>query len=159
MTAQKLQNEAKNHAPFDTLEQKAMLNLLRTHDQYHNRFGRLFRQFDLTSSQYHILQILQGEGKPMKSLDVAARMIQVVPAITGLIDRLEEAQLVERKRSIKDRRVVHIQLTEKAERLFAAMEEPVNELHKQLIGHLNKSELQELNRLLEKARASLQSGD
>ena len=83
MTSGRLQRELKKRGPFESLEQEAMLNLLRTNDQFQNQFGRLFRENGLTSSQYNVLRILRGEGKPMPCLEVADRMIQVVPAITG----------------------------------------------------------------------------
>lgn len=150
-----LQSELKKRGPFASLEQEAMLNLLRASDQFQNRFGRLFREYGLTSSQYNILRILRGEGKPMPSLEIADRMIQVVPAITGLIDRLQEAGMVTRRRCETDRRVVYIELTDKARSLLADLDEPVIELHRNLLGHLSRTELKELVQLLEKARVSL----
>ena len=155
MTGGKLQRELKKKQPFESPEQEAMLNLLRTNDQFQNRFGRLFRQYGLTSSQYNVLRILRGEGKPMPCLEVAERMIQVVPAITGLIDRLEKQQLVSRERCTEDRRIVYIEITDKARTLLKQMDKPVSELHRRLIGHLTRGELKELSRLLEKARTSL----
>ena len=159
MTSGQLQQELKKKRPFESPEQEAILNILRTNDQFQNRFGRLFREYGLTSSQYNVLRILRGEGKPMPCLEVADRMIQVVPAITGLIDRLEKQELVSRERCTEDRRVVYIEITKKALALLKRMDEPVNELHKQLVGHLTRSELKELSRLLEKARTSLQGID
>lgn len=82
MTTNKLQNELKKKRPFESLEQEAALNLLRTNDQLQNRFLRLFREYGVTPSQYNILRILRGEGKPMPSLEIGERMIQVVPAMT-----------------------------------------------------------------------------
>jgi DNA-binding MarR family transcriptional regulator len=156
MSSSRLQRELKKKRPFDSLEQEAMLNILRTNDQFQNRFGRLFREYGLTPSQYNVLRILRGEGKPMPCLEVAERMIQVVPAITGLIDRLEKQGLAKRERCTEDRRVVYIEITQKALGLLDQMDEPVRHLHKHLIGHLKRSELKELSRLLEKARANLE---
>ena len=152
----KLQRELRKREPFESAEQEAILNLLRSSDQFQNRFGRLFREFGLTSSQYNVLRILRGEGKPMPSLEVADRMIQVVPAITGLVDRLEKQGLVSRERCTEDRRVVYVEITMKGKALLKKMDQPVSELHSSLIGHLNRTELRELSRLLEKARTSLQ---
>lgn len=154
-----LQHELKKRNPFESLEVEAILNILRTGDQYQNRFGRLFREFGLTSSQYNVLRILRGEGKPLPSLEIADRMVQVVPAITGLVDRLEKQDLVKRKRCTEDRRVVYIELTKKAVDLLKQVDKPDVELHQQLIGHLTKKELKELSRLLVKARKPLQSTD
>jgi len=155
MTNSRLQRELKKKRPFESPEQEAVLNILRTNDQFQNRFGRLFREFGLTPSQYNVLRILRGEGKPMPCLEIGERMIQVVPAITGLIDRLEKQELVTRERCTEDRRVIYIEITKKALNLLTKMDQPVTELHHQLIGHLNRAELKELSRLLEKARLSL----
>ena len=151
----KLQTELKKRQPFDSLEQEAMLNLLRTNDQFENRFGKLFREYGLTSSQYNVLRILRGEGAPLPCLEIASRMVQVVPAITGLIDRLEKQGLVSRKRCEADRRVIYVELTPTARELLDHLDQPVSDLHRALLGHLSSTELKKLNSLLEKARLSL----
>ncbi len=150
MTSGQLQRELKKKRPFESPEQEVILNVMRTNDQFQNRFGRLFREYGLTSSQYNVLRILRGEGKPMPCLEVGDRMIQVVPAITGLIDRLLKQGLVSRDRCTEDRRVVYIEITKKALTLLKRMDEPVNQLHKRLVGHLTRSELKELSCLLKK---------
>lgn len=155
MSHSNLQQELKKKQPFESLEQEAILNILRTSDIFHNQFGRLFREYGLTPSQYNVLRILRGEGKPMPSLEIADRMVQVVPAITGLIDRLQAQNFVNRKRCTEDRRVVFIEITSKALSLLKEIDEPDLDLHRKLIGHLSSDELAELSRLLEKARASL----
>ncbi|HEY4261806.1 MAG TPA: MarR family transcriptional regulator [Schlesneria sp.] len=156
MTTNKLQNELKKKRPFESPEQEAALNVLRTNDRLQNRFLRLFREYGVTPSQYNILRILRGEGKPMPSLEIGERMIQVVPAMTGLIDRLEKQSLVRRERCLEDRRVIYIVLTEQGTELLAKLDKPVEELHKDLLGHMAKTELTELSRLLEKARLKIQ---
>ncbi len=155
----KLQQELKKKKPFDSPEQEAILNILRTNDQFQNRFGRLLREFGMTSSQYNVLRILRGEGQPMPCLEIASRMIQVVPAMTGLLDRLEKQGLVGRERCTEDRRIVYVTLTDKASRLLGSMDERVVNEHRALIGHLSRAELKELSRLLEKARESAASVD
>lgn len=148
----KLRAELKKRGPFASLEQEAVLNVLRTSDQFHNQLGKLLREFDLTPSQYNVLRILRGEGQPLPSLEIADRMIQVVPAITGLIDRLEKQRLVKRQRCANDRRVVYVALTERAAALLARIDGPLEELHQQLLGHLSRPQLKQLIALLEKAR-------
>ena len=113
MATTKLQQELKKKRPFESAEQEATLNLLRTSDQLQIRFTRLFRQYGITPSQYNILRILRGDGQPLPILEIANRTVTVVPGITGLIDRLEQAQFVRRQRCDQDRRVVYVALTEK----------------------------------------------
>src|SRR5262245_36076413 len=149
-----LQSEIKKKRPFDLPEQEAMLNILRTADQLQIRFARLFRKFGLTPQQYNVLRILRGEGRAMPILEIAARMITVVPGITGLIDRLEAASLVERKRCDQDRRVIYVAIYPRALASLAEIGTPVGQLHKHTLGHLTAEELTSLSRLLEKARQS-----
>jgi DNA-binding MarR family transcriptional regulator len=155
MKPSKLQREVKKKHPFTQLEQEASLNLARTADQLQIRFARLFREHGLTPSQYNILRILRGEGAPLKILEIADRMVTVVPGITGLIDRLEQAGLVERRRCPEDRRVIYVALRDRAVELLARLDQPVLQLHKRLMGHLSEAELRELIRLLEKTREEL----
>ncbi len=125
---------------------------MRTSDQLQIRFARLFREHGLTPSQYNVLRILRGEGKPLPILEIASRTITVVPGITGLIDRLEQAGFVNRLRCEKDRRVIYVALTDHGMTTLAALDEPLHALHGKLLGHLSQAELKELIRLLEKVR-------
>lgn len=138
--------------PVDGGEQEAVLNLFRTSNRIELRFARLFAQHSLTTSQYNILRILRSEGKPMPCLEIAERTVVKVPGITGLIDRLESAGLVLRKRSDEDRRVVNVEITAAGKKVLGELDDPIAALHQQVLGHLSEVEVAELNRLLEKAR-------
>src|SRR5262245_33244795 len=155
MSGGRLQKELKKRRLFDSPEQEATLNIARTADRFGICFARLFREFGLTPSQYNVLRILRGEGQPLPILEVADRMLAVVPGITGLIDRLEGMGLLARERSTEDRRVVFVAITAQGLDLLGKLDEPVAALHTRLIGHLSPAELRELSRLLEKARQPL----
>jgi DNA-binding MarR family transcriptional regulator len=154
MTA-RLQHELKKKRPFESPEQEVALSLVRTSDQLQHGFARLFRGHGLTPSQYNVLRILRGEGRPLPILEIASRTVAVVPGITGLIDRLEQAGLVGRLRCAQDRRVIHVALTDRGTQTLAALDEPLAALHRRLLGRLSLPELQELSRLLEKVRVAL----
>src|SRR6266849_10874703 len=155
MTTPKLQHELKKKRPFESPEQEAALSVLRTSDQLQIRFARLLREHGLTPSQYNILRILRGEGKPLPILEIASRTITVVPGITGLIDRLERGGFVHRLRCEKDRRVIYVALTDQGTKTLADLDEPLLILHRKLMGHLSQGESKELIRLLEKVREPL----
>src|SRR5437763_5393970 len=136
MKTPKLQHELKKKQPFESPEQEAALNVLRTSDRLQIRFARLLRQHGLTPSQYNVLRILRGEGKPLPILEIASRTVAVVPGITGLIDRLEQAGFVRRVRCATDRRVIHVALNDQGTRTLAALDEPIAALERKLLGHL-----------------------
>ena len=160
MTKPKLQHELKKKRSFESPQEEALLSVVRTSDQLQIRFARLLREYGLTSpTQYNILRILRGEGKPLPILEIASRTITVVPGITGLIDRLERAGFVNRLRCEKDRRVIYVALTDQGMTALAALDEPLVALHHKLVGHLSQGELKELIRLLEKVREPLVGTD
>ncbi len=156
MGRSRLQDELRKKKPFEVPEVEAHLSLVRTSDRLQTRFLRLFREQGLTPAQYNILRILRGEGRPMKCMEIAGRTVTEVPGITGLIDRLEKIELVQRERSQEDRREIFVAITPKGLAMLAALDEPVLQLHRALLGHLTRDELDELIRLLEKARAPLE---
>src|SRR5215469_758125 len=125
MTTPRLQHELKKKRPFESPAEEAALNIVRASDQLQIRFARLLREHGLTPSQYNVLRILRGEGKPLPILEIASRTITVVPGITGLIDRLEQAGFVNRLRCAKDRRVIYVALTDHATTTVADLDEPL----------------------------------
>src|SRR6201982_2431329 len=144
MTTPKLQHELKKKRRFDSPREEALLSIMRTSDQLQIRSARLLREHGLTPSQYNILRILRGEGKPLPILEVASRTITVVPGITGLIDRLAQAGFVNRVRCDKDRRVIHVAITDHGMTALAGLDEPLITLHRKLLRHLSQVELKEL---------------
>lgn len=157
MAGKSLREELGKKKAFESPEKEAMLNIARTSDQFQNRFGRLFREFGLTGSQHNVLRILRGEGRPMRCDEIRSRMIQVVPAMTGLLDRLEKDGFVTRTRCEKDGRVIYVDLTAKARKLLEKIDEPITALYQECLGHLSRTELEQLSSLLEKARQSLRA--
>lgn len=134
------------------LEEDTFLNLLRAHEKLSGRFYDLFKRYGLTSlAQYNILRILRGTGEQgLPCLTIANRLVNRVPDVTRLLDRMEAAGLILRERTERDRRVVIVTLTAKGRNLLTGLDEPVESLHRRQFSHLTAAELAELNRLLEK---------
>lgn len=147
-----LRDELKKRGPFASVEQEATLAIMRTSDLLENRLARLLRDYNLTLTQYNVLRILRGEGKPLPCLEVASRMIQVAPAITRVVDQLLKLELITKTQSEHDRRVFEIELTPAAGRLLKKLDGPVLELHASLLRCVSKTDLKTLIRILEAAR-------
>lgn len=147
-----LRNELKKRDPFDSVEQEATLALMRTSDLLENRLARTLRENGLTLTQYNVLRILRGEGKPLPCLEVADRMIQVAPAITRVVDQLLKLKLITKTQSESDRRIFEIELTTSAVKLLKKLDQPILDLHSSLLAHVKKSELRDLIRTLEIVR-------
>jgi DNA-binding MarR family transcriptional regulator len=152
-----LRDELKKRKPFASVEQEAMLAIMRTSDLLENRLARLLREYGLTMSQYNVLRILRGEGKPMPCLEVAQRMIQVAPAITRVVDQLLALDLITKTQSEEDRRVFTIGLKPAAAKLLAELDGPILDLHASLMRGVKKSDLKPLIRALEGIRSAVGS--
>lgn len=155
MSQSTLQTEIKKRHPFESLEQEAFLNLLRTADHLNCEFTRLFAAHGLSGPQYNVLRILRGSGEEgLPCLEIAGQMITRMPDITRLVDRLEAAGFVSRCRTDSDRRVVLVKITPAGSELLTRLDQPVRDLHKKVLSHLSEDELSELTRLLTKARSA-----
>ena len=154
-----LQRALNKKTGFDSPEQQAYLNLAYTHAQLAARFAQLFKAHGLSEATYNILRVLRGVRKhPENDRDalpcgeIGERLITRVPDVTRLIDRLVKAGLVDRIRGQADRRVVLARITTQGLALLRKLDGPVLGLHEQTLGHLTRSELKQLNQLLERAR-------
>ena len=140
---------------FDTPEQEALLNIMRTHSFLSVQHDRLFKQHDITSQQYNILRILRThKATGLPSLTIGSKMVTCVPDITRILDRLVKAEYVTRERSLEDRRVVLIKITKAGEKLLSLLDQPVRESEQGSLAHMSKKDLKELVRLLHKVRKS-----
>ena len=150
-----LRQELKKRDGFDSVEQEAALAIMRTSDLLENRLARLLRQHGLTLSQYNVLRIVRGEGRPLPCLEIADRMIQVAPAITRVVDQLQKLKLITKTQSSSDRRVFEVDITPAAKTRLRKIDAPLLELHATLLQGVSKPDLRKLIRSLEAARAGI----
>ena len=75
---------------------------------------------ELTPSQFAVLEALYHLG-PMTQGKVSNKVLKSVSNITTVIDHLERDGLVRRERDEKDRRVIHVHLTEAGRSKMEAM--------------------------------------
>jgi homoprotocatechuate degradation regulator HpaR len=85
--------------------------LYRAIDVVMPRFRRIFREFGLTEQQWRVLRVL-WEIEEISHNELAELTLISPPSLVGVLDRLLAMQLVERRRSARDRRVVYIASTE-----------------------------------------------
>ena len=155
MSRPTLADEIKKKRAFDLPQEEALLNLYRTAGVLAEPFERLFKAHGISEAKYNVLRILRGAGGDgLPSLEIGQRMIQRVPDVTRIVDRLESDGLVRRARTREDRRVVLVQISENGLDLLRKLDRPVNGIHRSQFAAFTRRELDELNRLLVKARVT-----
>src|SRR5256885_17051949 len=109
----------------DSLEQEVFLNLWRTYDRMRAFEDELFARHDLTPQQYNALRLLAGaHPSPIRTLDLAARLVSRAPDITRLLDKLEQRGFIERDRPADNRRVVDVGITKAGIALLTELRDP-----------------------------------
>lgn len=148
-----LKLEIVQEAPFSSIEEEALLNLLRTADFMQRAFHRKTRDWGVTSTQYNVLRILRGaHPNGLTCSAIGMRMIAAEPDITRLLARLKALKLIRQHRDRRDRRVVWTHISEAGLSLLRDMDPVILKTPRELLGHLSGTELAELIRLLELAR-------
>ena len=148
-----LKLEISQEPPFSSVEEEALLNLVRTADAMHRAFHRKTRDWGVTSTQYYVLRILRGaQPHGLTCSAIGTRMITAEPDITRILSRLKTLKLVRQQRDRHDRRVVWTQISETGLQLLKEMDPVIHQVPLDLLGHLDRAELAEFIRLLELAR-------
>lgn len=151
--ARDIQTEIKQRKPFNCREEELFLNILRSSDLLQRRIGEVLKASELSSTQYNVLRILRGAGSEgLACGEISNRMVTRDPDITRLLDRLEKRGLVARSREKEDRRVVTARITQAGLDLLKKLDEPVIQMHRAQLGHLETKQQETLIRLLEIAR-------
>jgi DNA-binding MarR family transcriptional regulator len=85
---------------------------------------KISKRYGLTEPQSAVMRNLFNSG-PVSSADLSRTLFVTPSNITGIIDRLEKKQLVERIRKEGDRRVALITLTESGKELSRTLPDPI----------------------------------
>jgi MarR family transcriptional regulator, organic hydroperoxide resistance regulator len=104
--------------------------------------------------QYNVLRILRGvHPDSLPTLEIGERLIEKMPGVTRLLDRLEEKGLVRRERDMQDRRLVNCWITRDGLALLAALDQPVLEADELFMKRLSKKDVRTLIELLDRVRS------
>ncbi len=157
MPRRTLQDELKQSKPFETPADEAVVALMRTAALVRRAIAKRVEAYGISIAQYNVLRILRGAGPAgLPTLAVRDRLIEEAPGITRLMDKLEDAGHVARRRADGDRRVVHCVITEQGLRLLAAMDRLVHETANLVRAGLpDEDEQRKLIALLADVRAGL----
>jgi len=82
----------------------------------HEQSKNAKRQTGITGPQLWAIKLIK-ELSPVRVSDLARRMYIHPATVVGILDRLESSEIVVRKRSLEDKRVVNVRLTGKGEKL------------------------------------------
>jgi DNA-binding MarR family transcriptional regulator len=97
---------------------RALMELLRTADTVWNASRVFFERWDLSPSQFNVLNLLHLNPGGLSQTDLSRQLIMHRSNLTGLVDRLEKRGLVARREVAADRRAYSVVLTAAGARLL-----------------------------------------
>jgi len=105
----------------NSLRYRTLLQLLRTADSILDASRSFFAPWDLSPSQFNVLNLLYGLPEGLSQTELGRQLIVHRSNVTGLVDRLEKRGLVKRRELAGDRRVYQIVLTAEGSRVMEAV--------------------------------------
>ena len=129
-------------------------NLSRAVRRIQNYYQRRLAPVGLTAPQFFVLNALWGQDG-LNFRDLAERVGLDGSTLTGMIDRLEKNDLVERRPDVEDRRSVRLHLTVKAQLLLPQLFRITNELDGILKKPFTEDDIRAFERVLDQIGENL----
>ena len=104
-----------------------------------------YKDDNLTGPQGMLMGILAHHGE-MKISDLSEKLHLSNSTVSGIVDRLENLELVERIRSKEDRRVVYVNITPKYKEVAA---QRFKEIEQSVVSKMSKASQEELDKVIE----------
>lgn len=102
---------------------------------------------DITNNDMHIIEAI-GVSEPRNMSSIAHRLSVTVSTLTTNMNGLEKKGYIVRERSLEDKRVVYVLLTEKGKKAFFHHRDFHKKMIKAIVKDLNEEEMEILYRCL-----------
>ena len=136
-------------------ELRLLLRLLSCTTLIENEIRRRLRDsFDITLPRFDLMAQLDRTPNGMTLGELSQRMMVSNGNVTGLVDRLVAQKLIDRRPSPTDRRAQIVSLRAEGRKAFRAMARANGDWIGEIFANLTPGEIDELMRLLDKAKAS-----
>ena len=140
---------------FESPAHEALLNVMVTYPWLMGELAAAMQDADLTPAQFNVLRILRGCHPERATCSyIGERLLDRTPDVTRLLNRLQRAGLIDRRRAAHDRRVVEVCITDEGLERLQQADTPVTETTRRLTAGLTADEHRTLSALLEKLRVS-----
>lgn len=138
---------------FRNEHHKAQVNLLFSSNWLMENIRKFLLSEDITPQQYNILRILRGSGEPLSTLQIRERMLDKMSDTSRIVDRLLKKELVEKKTSKADKRLVDVTISSKGLEVLERLDNKNASLDG-IMFNISHEEAKLLNELLDKLRGS-----
>ena len=129
-------------------ETEAYLALLRAQCRLQSAVTKRLKEHEITPQQYAVLRMLYFAEGPLAGQELCERLANPGSDVTRLIDSMVKLRWVRRFRQPEDRRVVLVELTDRARTLVERVRPELLELFKKSFSAFGADDLEQFGRLL-----------
>lgn len=138
---------------FDSEQQRLLINIMFTGNQFTLLSSRMLKQFSLTTQQFNVLRILRGQkGNPISVKDMHGRMLDSSSNVSRLVDKLLAKNLITRITCPNDRRKVELTIPKKGLQLLSEIDVFLKVIKKRLRSAITEDEAKIASGILDKFR-------
>ena len=149
--------DEERHVPLST---RFWVALARAYRLAYRRHSRALAPHGLTVSQFDLLATLyRSPPEGLRMGQISGRLLVTEGNVTGLVDRLEAAGMVERRPDPADRRAFRVRLTPAGHALAGAAIPTVEAELERVFAALPPEEMRRAQRVLRRARRSAENED
>ena len=140
-----------NEISFLNYEQETHEKMLRTAAHLKLKLSEQLKQFELDLSLYDILRVIHSRSdKAINIKEIQLSLLHKMTNTSRLIRVLEDRNLIVRKPSEKDKRVVNVLLTEKGSFVMEELDDLTAHFYVNEFSRFNHDDLDTLNALLDR---------
>ena len=134
---------------FLNAQQRVSTNIIFTANWILNKISVSLKPTGLSLQQFNVLSILNGQPEHTATVNlIKDRLIDRMPNVSRLLNKLMEKGLIQKERNLSDQRVVYVKLTPAGEKLRIQGRQILNNIS---VG-ISEEHADLLNDLLEKMR-------
>ena len=125
-----------------------VVNTVRASNALLRASRRVFKPFGLSEAQFNVLHILQDAGDHLSQRELSDILIVDRSNVTGLIDRMEKAEWVQRQPVPGDRRAYRVTLTFEGRKLWRQANAAYQQAAARVTVNLTPAQMQALSAAL-----------
>ncbi|GEL04718.1 MarR family winged helix-turn-helix transcriptional regulator [Rummeliibacillus stabekisii] len=111
-------------------------------------FSKLLEEYGVTPAQYGVLNCLWREGQ-LSPKQIGEMVHLEAPTVSGILDKMQKAGLIERSVDPNNRRNVLVIATQKSNEIREEVEVATNKLNDKVLQDLTESDTEALKKALE----------
>ncbi len=134
------------------------ITLIQAREALMTHFRPLLNDAGITDQQWRIIRLLAENGT-LDFQDLANQACILRPSLTGILTRLEKANLLVRLKPSNDQRRVFLKLTEEGQKLYTEICSQVDQRYDAIESLLSREKLTQLTALLGDLIAIGQNGE